>query len=56
MGSTLLRDTHSITTEGKTLFEYPTPTLSLNGLKDSLLRISRGAEAFWHSEKNIDDS
>jgi len=56
MGSVLLRDTHHITTEGKTLFDYPTPTLQLNGMKDGLLRISRGAEAFWHSEKNIDDS
>lgn len=56
MGSTLLRDTHSITDEGKTLFQYPTPTLQLSGLKDGLLRISRGAEAYWHSEKNIDDT
>lgn len=48
MGSTLLRDTHSITDEGKTLFDYSTPTLQVSGLKDGLLRISRGAEAFWH--------
>lgn len=56
MGSVLLRDTHSITSEGKTLFDYETPTLQLCGLKDGLLRISRGAEGFWHSAKNIDDS
>lgn len=56
MGSVLLRDTHSINDDGKTIFDYPTPTLTLNGLKDGLLRISRGAEAFWHSEKNIDES
>jgi len=56
MGSTLLRNTHTINDNGKTLFDYKTPTLQLSGLKDGLLRISRGAEAFWHSEKNIDDS
>jgi len=56
MGSVLLRDTHNITDEGKTIFHYDTPTLQLCGLKDGLLRISRGAEGFWHSEINIDDS
>lgn len=56
MGSVLLRNTHHITSEGKTLFDYKTPTLNIHGLKDGLFRISRSAEAFWHSEKNIDDS
>ena len=56
MGSTLTRDHHSITDKGTTLFDYKTPTLQLSGVKDGLLRISRGAEAFWHQEKNIDKS
>lgn len=56
MGSTLERNTHSITKKGTTLFDYKTPTLQLSGLKDGLLRITRGAEAFWHQEINIDES
>jgi hypothetical protein len=57
MGSSLLRNTRKITESGSTLFEgYETPTLTLLGVKDGLLRISRGAEAFWHQEENIDES
>jgi hypothetical protein len=57
MGSTLLRDKRTISESGTTLFKgYNTPTLTLMGLKDGLMRISRGAEAFWQQEENIDDS
>lgn len=57
MGSALLRDKRTIAESGSTLFkEDYTPTLTLLGSKDGLLRISRGAEAFWHQEENIDES
>ena len=48
MGSVLLRGKRNITDSGETHFDYKTPTLTLLGEKDGLLRISRGAEAFWH--------
>lgn len=32
------------------------PTLTLNGELDGLLRISRGAESYWHQKVNIDKS
>lgn len=38
------------------MFQYDVPTLTLNGELDGLLRISRGAEAYWHSMVNIDKS
>ena len=57
MGSALLRKQRDINDEGHTKFkDLKTPTLSLFGLKDGLLRISRGAESYWHQEKNIDSS
>jgi hypothetical protein len=57
MGSALLRDKRTISESGSTLYKgYNTPTLTLMGLKDGLMRISRGAEAFWHQEENIDDT
>jgi len=55
MGSALLEKQREITESGSTIFKkYDTPTLSLFGLKDGLMRISRGAEAFFHQEENID--
>jgi hypothetical protein len=48
MGSVLLRGKRNITDSGSSYFDYPTPTLTLLGEKDGLLRISRGAEAYWH--------
>ena len=57
MGSSLLRSKRKINEDGKTIFDgYKTPTLTLFGLKDGLMRVSRGAEAFWHQELNIDES
>lgn len=56
MGSVLLRNTRNITNSGHTLFHYDVPTLTLNGELDGLLRISRGAEAYWHSKINVDPS
>lgn len=56
MGSVLLRDKHSITDDGYSLFDYQVPTLTLGGTKDGLMRVSRLAEAYWHQIKNIDES
>jgi len=56
MGSVLLRNTRNITNSGSTLFHFDVPTLTLTGELDGLLRISRGAEAYWHSMVNIDQS
>lgn len=56
MGSVLLRDTHSINDDGTTHFDYEVPTLTIGGTKDGLMRVSRLAEAYWHQEKNIEES
>jgi hypothetical protein len=49
MGSVLLRDTRSLNSDGKTEFKAGIPpTLTLAGEKDGLLRITRGAESYWH--------
>ena len=55
-GSVLLRNTRSIQKDGTTKFDYDVPTLTLNGELDGLLRISRGAESYWHQKVNIDKS
>jgi len=56
MGSVLLRDNHSINDDGTTHFDYNVPTLTLGGTKDGLMRVSRLAEAYWHSQVNIEDA
>lgn len=56
MGSVLLRNTRKITSTGSTLYDYDVPTLNLVGELDGLLRISKGAETYWHSHVNIDSS
>lgn len=53
MGSVLLRNTRTINESGNTAFNYDVPTLTLVGDKDGLLRITRGAESYWHQTKNI---
>jgi len=53
MGSVLLRNTRTINESGNTAFDYDVPTLTLVGDKDGLLRITRGAESYWHQTKNI---
>jgi hypothetical protein len=55
-GSVLLRNTRSIQKDGTTKFDFDVPTLTLNGELDGLLRISRGAESYWHQKINIDKS
>jgi len=48
MGSVLLANNRKILDDGTTSFDFKTPTLTLLGVKDGLLRISRGAEAYYH--------
>jgi len=56
MGSVLLRSNHNLQSSGKTLFDYPSPVLTLGGTKDGLLRVTRVAEAYYHQVENIDKS
>ena len=53
MASTLLRKTRDIQQDGTTLFDYPTPTLTIGGTKDGLMRITRIAESYYHQVENI---
>ena len=54
MGSTLTREKHSINKDGTTHWNYQTPTMSVGGTKDGLMRVSRMAESFWHSNINVE--
>lgn len=56
MSSALTRDTRSIQEDGTTLFNYSTPTLTLGGSKDGLMRVTRLAESYWHQITNINSS
>ena len=57
MSSVLLRSTRSIDSdEGTSVYDYATPTLTIGGSKDGLMRITRVAESFWHQVTNIDPS
>lgn len=53
MSSVLLRDTHSIQDDGTSVFKYPTPTLTVGGTKDGLMRLTRIAESHYHQVENI---
>eukprot|EP00352_Strombidinopsis_acuminata_P005277 CAMPEP_0176372020 /NCGR_PEP_ID=MMETSP0126-20121128/25105_1 /TAXON_ID=141414 ORGANISM="Strombidinopsis acuminatum, Strain SPMC142" /NCGR_SAMPLE_ID=MMETSP0126 /ASSEMBLY_ACC=CAM_ASM_000229 /LENGTH=441 /DNA_ID=CAMNT_0017731709 /DNA_START=295 /DNA_END=1623 /DNA_ORIENTATION=+ len=55
MGSVLQRKYRSIQDDGTTLFDFTTPTLTLGGTKDGLMRITRVAESQWHQVNNIND-
>lgn len=56
MGSVLERKQRSINDDGTTNFNYDVPTLTLSGEKDGLMRVTRGVEAYWHQETNIQSS
>lgn len=56
MGSVLTRDNRSISADGSTVFDYGVPTMSIGGSKDGLMRMSRVAESFWHSDINVNKS
>ena len=54
MSSVLLRSTRSIDeAEGTSVYDYSTPTLTIGGSKDGLMRITRVAESYWHQISNI---
>lgn len=55
MGSALLRGLRSINDYGTSHYDYDVPTLTLGGTKDGLVRVSRLAEEYWHSQKNVED-
>jgi len=56
MGSVLLRTTRAIESNGKTKFNFELPVLTITGTKDGLMRVTRAAESFWHSNVNVDPS
>jgi predicted esterase len=56
MGAAITRDHREIKSDGTTKFNYDVPTLTLGGTKDGMMRISRIAESFWHSDVNIQKS
>jgi len=56
MGAVLLRNTRQINTQGKTVFDFDVPTLTLSAELDGLMRISRAAEGYWHQSVNIQKS
>lgn len=53
MGSVLRRDTRSIQEDGSTWFDFTTPTLTIGGTRDGLMRLTRVAESFYHQVENI---
>jgi len=55
MGSVLTRDKRSIDTDGTTVFDYGVPTMAIGGSKDGLMRMSRVAESFWHTNMNVNE-
>lgn len=57
MGNALKRDQREVQeSDGSTLFSILTPTLTLAGSKDGLMRVSRIAESYWHQVTNINSS
>lgn len=56
MSSALTRDKRSIQEDGMSLFTTDTPTLTIGGSKDGLMRITRIAESYWHQITNITPS
>lgn len=55
MGSALMRKYVSIEENGKSKIDFPVKVLTIGGTKDGLFRVSRMAEYFYHSNKNIND-
>jgi len=48
MGSVILRKYVGIDEDGKSDIKVKMRTLTILGIKDGLLRITRGAEAYYH--------
>lgn len=54
MGSVIERKHRAINDDGTTKFNFDVPTLTLSGEKDGLMRVTRGIEALWHAENNVE--
>jgi hypothetical protein len=54
MGSTLTRDYTSINKDGTSHSKFRTPSLTIGGTKDGLMRITRIAEAWYHARTNVE--
>ena len=48
MGAGIQRSNHKINDDGTTHFDFDVPTLTINGTKDGLYRVTRVAEGWWH--------
>lgn len=48
MGSVILRNFREIDDEGESKIKINFKTLTILGTKDGLMRVSRGAEQFYH--------
>jgi len=55
MANALMRKYVSIDENGKSKIDYPVDVLTIGGTTDGLFRVSRMAEYFYHSNKNIND-
>jgi hypothetical protein len=53
MGSTIERKFISIQDDGTSKIDFSMPVLTVSGELDGLMRISRVAEQFYHTNKNI---
>jgi hypothetical protein len=53
MGSAIERNFISIQEDGASKIDFLKPILSVSGDLDGLMRISRAAEQFYHTKKNI---
>lgn len=57
MGSTMLRTNRTINNDdGKSIYNYNVPTLTIGGTKDGLMRMTRVTENYWTGTQNIQDS
>ena len=53
MGSALTRDNRSINSDGTTAINMSTPTLTIGGTRDGIMRITRVAESYYHQSDNV---
>jgi len=56
MGSNIVRKNRSINKDGTTHINLTTPTLTIGGTRDGIVRITRIAESYYHQVENIEAS
>ena len=54
MGSTITRDNRSLNSDGFSIMSLTTPTLTIGGVRDGIMRVSRMAESYYHQVNNIE--